>query len=394
MSAEIAHDYEASFTAILEQCHTAAIDAGIPDSHSLPEGFSGTLGYFPVYFPDEIAHAAGLLSVNILGGGNKLEMKHADARMGSFVCSICRSTTELGLNGTLQSLSAFVTHPICDAAKHLAGIWSRNLPDQGAEILYLPQNPNTPGAARYVAAEYQRLRAELARKVGHPISDAAIRASTRLYNKKRRLMRDLYQIRRDEPWKLSCSESYMLVRAGTRISCEQHIELLEQALDAIRHRHIVAQDKPRVLFVGGFCEQPPLEMLETIDDVCFVVDDDLLIGQRWLTEDVPEDAGDPVWALAESYIQRSNASPVQHDERKPKDQYLMAMLNAAKADAVILTAAKFCEPGLDDQLFWSKDLDEAGVQYLVLEFEEKMTSFEQMSMQVETFAESLLFALA
>ena len=32
------------------------------------------------------------LPVNILGGGNKLEMKHADARMGSFVCSICRST--------------------------------------------------------------------------------------------------------------------------------------------------------------------------------------------------------------------------------------------------------------------------------------------------------------
>ena len=151
--------------------------AGIPDSRSLPEGFSGTLGYFPVYFPDEIAHAAGLLPVNILGGGNKLEMKHADARMGSFVCSICRSTTELGLNGTLQSLSAFVTHPICDAAKHLAGIWSRNLPDQGAEILYLPQNPNSPGAARYVAAEYQRLRAELARKIGHPISDAAIRSS-------------------------------------------------------------------------------------------------------------------------------------------------------------------------------------------------------------------------
>jgi benzoyl-CoA reductase subunit C len=72
----------------------------------------------------------------------------------------------------------------------------------------------------------------------------------------------------------------------------------------------------------------------------------------------------------------------------------MQMLRDAKADAAILTAAKFCEPGLDDQLAWSKHLDEAGVPYLVLEFEEKMTSFEQMAMQVETFAESLLFALA
>lgn len=387
-------DPEAQLTAILERCHTTALDASIPDSESLPEGFSGTIGNFPVYFPDEIAHAAGLLPVNILGGGNKLEMKYADARMGSFICSICRSTTELGLNGQLESLTGFVTTPICDAAKHLAGIWSRNLPDQMSEILYLPQNPNSPGAARYIAAEYQRLRAELARRVGHPISDEAIRASIRLYNKKRRLMRDLYQIRREEPWRLSCSESYMLVRAGTRISCQEHIELLEQALEAIRQRHVVAQDKPRVIFVGGFCEQPPLEMIEAIDDNCFVVDDDLLIGQRWMTEDVPEDVGDPIWALAESYIERSNPSPVQHDERKPKEVYLMNMLRAAKADAVILAAAKFCEPGLDDQLFWSKDLDEANIQYLVLEFEEKMTSFEQMSMQLETFAESLLFALS
>jgi benzoyl-CoA reductase subunit C len=72
----------------------------------------------------------------------------------------------------------------------------------------------------------------------------------------------------------------------------------------------------------------------------------------------------------------------------------MQMLHDAKADAAILTAAKFCEPGLDDQLAWSKHLDEVNVPYLVLEFEEKMTSFEQMAMQVETFAESLLFALS
>ena len=49
---------------------------------------------------------------------------------------------------------------------------------------------------------------------------------------------------------------------------------------------------------------------------------------------------------------------------------------------------------LDEQLAWSKHLDVENIPYLVLEFEEKMTSFEQMAMQVETFSESLLFALA
>ena len=33
---------EVQLSAILERCHTAALDAGIPDSKVLPEGFSGT----------------------------------------------------------------------------------------------------------------------------------------------------------------------------------------------------------------------------------------------------------------------------------------------------------------------------------------------------------------
>jgi benzoyl-CoA reductase subunit C len=392
MSTESPKDLESELDEILDHCN-ALRQASVPDDASLPDGYTGTLGHFPVYFPEELAHSAGLLPVGILGGGNKLELKHADAHMGSFVCSICRSTTELGLNGALKNLAGFVTHPICDAAKHLGGIWARNFPEQLAQILYLPQNVNTPGAVRFIAAEYQRLRGELEKKAGRPSDDERLRASIAIYNRNRALLRELYAIRRDEPWKLSCTESYLLTRARTRIPAEEHNALLERAIPAIRARSRQAQDKPRVVFVGGFCEQPPLEMIEAIDDNCYVVDDDLLVGLRWITADVPE-TGDPVRALAESFVERSAASPVQHDERKTKEGYLMEMLRSSRADAAIVTAAKFCEPGLDEQVAWSKHLDHVGVQYLVLEFEEKMTSFEQMAMQLETFAESLLFATA
>ena len=83
--------------------------------------------------------------------------------------------------------------------------------------------------------------------------------------------------------------------------------------------------------------------------------------------------------------------PVQFDARKPKEQVLLRMLREGQADGALLSAAKFCEPGLDDQLACAKFLDGERIPYLVLEFEEKMSSFEQLAMQVETFAESLLF---
>jgi benzoyl-CoA reductase subunit C len=394
---------------VLERCFELAMRTGVADDEQ-----PGVIGYFPVYFPEEIVHAAGLRPHALLGGGNKLEVRLADARIGSFVCSICRSTTEQGLNGTLHGMKGFFTQPICDAAKHMAGIWGRNFPAQPSQILALPQNVNSSASVRYMYDEYQRLRGVLADQVGHAIADEAIRASLRVYNENRRLQRELYRMRRDDPARLSAVETYLLVRAGTRIRREEHNELLRDALRLLAERPVRPRDKPRVIFLGGFCEQPPLEMIEAIEDACFIVDDDLLIGQRWITGDIavddslhvpdPEAAdaraslahasqgyGDPVWALAESYVEHSASSPVQYDARKPKEEMLMHMLRDARAEAAIITAAKFCEPGLDDQLALSHRLDAEQVPYLVLEFEEKMTSFEQMAMQVETFAESLLF---
>jgi benzoyl-CoA reductase subunit C len=370
---------------VLERCFELAMRTGVADD----EG-PGVIGYFPVYFPEEIVHAAGLRPHALLGGGNKLEVRLADARIGSFVCSICRSTTEQGLNGTLRGMQGFFTQPICDAAKHMAGIWGRNFPAQPSQILALPQNVNSSASVRYVYDEYQRLRGVLADQVGHAILDEAIRASLGVYNENRRLQRELYRMRRDDPARLSTVELYLLVRAGTRVRREQHNVLLRDALRMLAERRVRPRDKPRVIFLGGFCEQPPMEMIEAIEDACFIVDDDLLIGQRWITEDIVVD-GDPVWALAESYVEHAASSPVQYDARKPKEEMLMRMLRDARAESAIITAAKFCEPGLDDQLALSHRLDAGQVPYLVLEFEEKMTSFEQMAMQVETFAESLLF---
>jgi benzoyl-CoA reductase subunit C len=378
---------ETTLNDLLARCHALVYGDAIPQDET-----GVAIGYFPVYFPEEIVHAAGLRPHALLGGGNRLEARYADARIGSFVCSICRSTTELGLNGSLKGLGGFFAQPICDAAKHMAGIWGRNFPEQDPQVLALPQNVNSSAAVRYVYDEYQRLRSVLATKVAHEISDEGIRASLRVYNENRRLQRELYAIKRDDPARLAAVETYLLVRAGTRMRRERHNELLRDALRLIAERGVRPMDKPRVVFVGGFCEQPPLEMIETIEDVCFIVDDDLLIGQRWLTEDVPEgEQDDPVWALAESYVERSAASPVQYDARKPKEAVLLRMLREARAEAAIISAAKFCEPGLDDQLALSRRLDAEKIPYLVLEFEEKMTSFEQMAMQVETFAESLLF---
>ena len=122
-----------------------------------------------------------------------------------------------------------------------------------------------------------------------------------------------------------------------------------------------------------------------------MVDDDLLIGLRWILDDVPVDASDPLLALAQAYLDHSSYSPVQHDLRKPKEKMLLRRIRESRADAAIVAAAKMCEPGLDEQVAYMKELDAERIPYFVTEFEEKMTGFEHLQIQLETFAENILF---
>ena len=53
----------------------------------------------PIYVPREIIHAAGMLPVGVLGGGDRLEIIRGDAYFQSYICHIPRSTVELALSG-------------------------------------------------------------------------------------------------------------------------------------------------------------------------------------------------------------------------------------------------------------------------------------------------------
>ncbi len=345
------------------------------------------VGHFQVFFPEEIAHAAGMLPFKVRGAPTDPDL--ADSHFGSYLCSILKTSLELSLSNRVE-LDMFVSHPICDAARNLAAVWGRNF-DYPCQILYLPQNPNSSGSIDYLRHEYDRIRRVAEQVVGHEITDDDLTNSIAVFNENRRLLRELYEIKREQPWLIAAEDAYALVSLAGMIPREEHNELLATVLPQIRERSAKQEDRIRVVFEGGFCEQPPFDLIRMLGRSCYVVDDDFHIGMRWITDDVVAD-GDPLRALAEAYIECSSYSPVQHDLRKPKEKMLIARINESRAEAAILAAAKMCEPGLEEQVCYTHSLDDEGIAYFVSEFEENMTSFNELEMQVETFVENLLFA--
>lgn len=371
---------------VLYECRELLEDMDFPTVRRWRENGGKVVGHFQVYFPEEIVDAAGILPFKVRGA--QIEAVQADSRFGSYLCSILKTSLELALSKRVE-FDMFVTHPICDAARNLGAVWGRNF-SYPCQILYLPQNANSPAAAAYLRNEYARLQRTIEAIAGRAVKEEDLRRSIVVYNRNRELIRQLYAIKRETPWLVSADEAYALVAIGGMIPREEHNDLLAAVLPLLVARPNKKQDKIRLVFEGGFCEQPPLDLIRAIGRSCYVVDDDLLIGLRWILEDVPLD-GDPLFNLASTYLEKSSYSPVQHDLRKPKEKMLLERVQNSRAEAVILTAAKMCEPGLEEQVAYAHALEKAGIPYFISEFEEKMTTFEHLEIQLETFAENILF---
>jgi len=56
-----------------------------------------------------------------------------------------------------------------------------------------------------------------------------------------------------------------------------------------------------------------------------------------------------------------------------------------------VTAAKMCEPGLEEQVTYIQTLEEENIPFFISEFEENMTTFSHLEIQLETFVENILF---
>jgi benzoyl-CoA reductase subunit C len=346
---------------------------------------------YPVWAPAELIHAAGMLPLALLGGGASVELTHADARFQSFVCSIAKSSLELGFQGLVKGVDGFVFSNICDVARNLESIYGRNFPDAFVEYLHLPQNSTSPAVAGYAAAELRRLADRFEQAFSLPVTDAALEKSIDIYNALRARLRALYAFRIEEPHKLSTTELYAVQRAATLVPPEESLGWLDTLLAELPLRSAKPRDRLRVVIEGAFCEQPPLGLLDVLEEAgCYVVEDDLLLGWRWFTADV-NGTGDPFGRLGRAYVDRAVPSSTRHESRAHRADGLIEKVRRSRAGAVVFMPAKFCEPALFDYVLMKQGLERAGIPHLLVEFEEKMWTFERTRNEIETFVESMLF---
>ncbi len=348
------------------------------------------IGYMPLYVPREIIHAAGMLPVGILGGGDQLEVIQGDAYYQSYICRIPRSTIELGLTGKLDCLDGMLFPSICDVIRNLSGMWQIMFKGKYVRYFDVPQNFDDAIGGEYYVHELQVLREDLAKLAGADINDAALRSSIALYNENRRTVRDLYAYRAREPWQAPTSEVYLVLRAGMLLPVEEHTQLVRDYLAATAAKPRPKRDNARVALTGAFCEQPPLALIKSIEMAgCYIVDDDFMLVLRWLLDDVPE-SGDPLHNLAQSFLHRSVSTASKFEARREdKGKYLVQQVRDTAAEGVIFAAPSFCDPALLDRPMLLDVLAQHGIPCTAFKYAENTGQMAPIREQAGTFADSI-----
>ncbi|MGB6001967.1 MAG: 2-hydroxyacyl-CoA dehydratase family protein, partial [Thermoanaerobaculia bacterium] len=121
---------------------------------------------------------------------------------------------------------------------------------------------------------------------------------------------------------------------------------------------------------------------------CWVVDDDLLLGLRWLIGDVPTE-GDPLGNLVAAYLEQSSSTASVYQPEGHRGGWLLDSVTTNRAEGVIFCAPSFCDPALLEQPMLVSALESQGVPYTQFKYSEDTGQFAVIREQAGTFSDSI-----
>ncbi len=363
---------------------------GYPKRWKEQESSRRVIGFLPIYVPREIIHAAGMLPVGIFGAGDRIPVVRGDAYFQSYICHLPRTVIELGLNGNLDCIDGYIFPSICDVIRNLSGIFKLKFPGKLSRYLDFPQNFDPKVGGLFYRSELERLMDELAALNGKRPGKTELNRSIGLYNKNRRLVEQLDQVRVEKPHQMSAVDFYLLRRAANLLSVEDGNTLLKDVLELSGDLYAEEEDKIRVVVTGSFCEQPPLGLIKTIENAgCYIVDDDFQMGLTWFSRDIPDDSDDPLGALVTSYLDNQTYSSAVFEGEYARGEMLVKRVRERRADGVIFCAPSFCDPALLDRPMLERAVSKHHIRHTSFQYHENLGQFHVIKEQAGTFADTI-----
>ena len=350
------------------------------------------VGYTCSYVPPEIFHAAGILPVRLRGIETE-GLEIGDAYFGPFICSFPKCLLQLAGKGVFSFLDGVLITPGCDAMRRLDECWRKAGNDhQGIvpawfEYFDVPHKTEVHGMKWFVQ-EIRNLVERIEHHFGVSITGNALRKSIREYNRGRRLLKAIEDLRAEEKIRVSGTDVFAATVAGTVLPREEYTRQLEEWLDDLKRREPLENGKKRLMVIGSISDEIDLfQLIENKTDAV-VVAENLCFGIRYEGNEIPEDQ-DPIMSLARHYLEKS-VCPRMFGKYKQRLALLKEKIERTRVEGIIMQNIRFCDLHGSENGLFERDLEAEGVPCLRIEREYgPLTETGRIKLRIDAFLERI-----
>lgn len=369
----------------IEQLVSAGLNPGRTIAETKKETGKDLVGVFPIRTPEEIVYAAGCVPIGMWGGHTEITL--ADKYLQSFCCSIMRINMEYALRGVYDGLKAVLIPTFCDTMKCIVENWKLALPQVPTIAFAYPQHHKLQTGMEFAVDEIRRVKHELELALHKIITYEQVEEAFEVYEEYRKTMRTFTELAAKHPEIITAKKRYAIIKAGCYMDKAVYTRMIKEINEGLEKEKESTFRGIRAIVTGIMME--PVDVLDIFEenDIA-IVGDDLAIGSRLWRTPAREQVGDVYQKMA-YIIHDIEGDTFFFDPEKKKGSMLIDMAHNLDADAVVVMMMKFCDPEEYDYPIYKAELAEARIPELYLEFDQQLSSFEQIRTRVQSFTEML-----
>jgi len=342
------------------------------------------VGYFDTYLPEEFLIALDVHPVRLMS--DELEPSVSNAYIQGFCCPYAKNLLEQAFKGKLDFLSGVIFTRYCDSLRGVYEVWKTEKLSPFVEYIRYAQ-VTRPESANYLAKEFLNVFENIAAKLNKTLTSENLKQAVSLVNEKRKVLLNLYNMRKKGLLACNSEEFYRLVFSSTYLQFSDFMTALKEFIYQYSDGKVV--NKVKVVISAAEIDTP--EFFKLLDDVGFsVVSDDISSGTRLFKDLVcesGEDLNEIAINIAKRYIMKPPCSVKEHSERRIEE--LMYEVKTSDAKGVIFLRTHFCDSEGVEYAFIKERLEKENIPHLYVETDHRLSNKQQLKTRLEAFAEQI-----
>jgi len=336
------------------------------------------------YTPEEMLIAAGMLPVRVLGAHEPQNV--TEPHIFGMFCPFCRDSLAQGLLGRYDYAEGVTLTQSCIQYRQAFNSWRMHVPTVKWDYyLPMPNEVQSRHAKQTQYEEVKKFRAFMEVTSGRKISDADLQKAIETVNKNRRLLKQLFDLRKEENPRVTGLEALYASITAQFVDKEEHNRELERVIAEVKKRPQDRDEGVRLMTIGS--ENDDCGFMAMIESVgCTIVIDDQCSGTRYFWNEARVQ-DDPIASIADRYCERP-ACPTKDYPAHTRFDHVLKLAKDYNARAAIFLQQKFCDPHEGDYPDLKKHLESNGIPTLFLEFD-ITNPLGPFRIRVEAFLETL-----